>query len=207
MPARLTLNSLGKQEVMFMEKSQRTKSRIFQTAFRLFEENGYRNTTIPRICEEAGVSRSTFFHYFKSKNAILADYRFGFADRLEEFADTLPSDLTGKEKVRRLLQFDVRQNLEGGAMLRPSSISSLDDNPEFRGSHDRTFERVPPLYARVLRESNPQVSEEYCEKVALLITRLYWMIWQSCILMRDPYDFEQELMDSLDMVWDGFGLK
>ena len=181
--------------------------RIFQTAFRLFEENGYRNTTIPRICEEAGVSRSTFFHYFKSKNAILADYRFGFADRLEEFADTLPSDLTGKEKVRRLLQFDVRQNLEGGAMLRQSIISSLDDNPEFRGSHDRTFERVPPLYARVLRESNPQVSEEYCEKVALLITRLYWMIWQSCILMRDPYDFEQELMDSLDMVWDGFGLK
>ncbi|WP_418237377.1 hypothetical protein, partial [Ellagibacter isourolithinifaciens] len=68
-------------------------------------------------------------------------------------------------------------------------------------------ERVPPLYARVLRESNPQVSEEYCEKVALLITRLYWMIWQSCILMRDPYDFEQELMDSLDMVWDVFGLK
>ena len=198
---------LGYEKVGFMGKSEQTKERIFQTAFRLFEENAYRNTTIPRICEEAQVSRSTFFHYFKSKNAILADYRFGFADRMEEAAAVLPADLPGKEKVRQLLLFDAEQNLECGNMLRQAIISSLDDDPEFRDSHDRTFNKVPPLYARILKESNPEASDAYCEKVALLITRLYWMIWRSCIMMRDPYDFKQELSDSLDLIWDGFDLR
>lgn len=189
-----------------MNKSERTKERIFQTAFRLFEENGFRKTTIPDICEEAHVSRSTFFHYFKSKAAILSEYRFGFADYLEKASRELPPDLSGKEKVRRLLLLDADQNIERGAMLRQAIISSLDDDPEFRESHDRTFEKVPPIYARILRESFPDADPAYCDKIALLIVRLYWMIWRSCILMRDPYDFKQELSDSLDLIWDGFQL-
>ena len=190
-----------------MSKSERTREKIFQTAFRLFEENGFRNTTIPRICEEAGVSRSTFFHYFKSKNAILSDFRFGFADRLEEESRHLPPELSGKEKVRSLLLFDAQQNLECGNMLRQAIIISLDDDPEFRASDDRTFEKLPPIYTRVLKESNPEASDEYCRQMGLLITRLYWTIWRSCILMRDPYDFKKELSDSLDLVWDGCSLK
>lgn len=189
-----------------MSKSERTKERISRTAFQLFEQNGFRQTTIPEICEAAGVSRSTFFHYFKSKAAILSDYRFGFADYLEKESYHLPADLSGKEKVRRLLLLDADQNLERGGMLRQAIISSLDNDPEFRESHDRTFEKVPPIYARILRESFPDADPAYCDKVALLITRLYWMIWRSCILMRDPYDFKQELSDSLDMIWDGFKL-
>lgn len=189
-----------------MEKSERTKERIFRRAFELFEKDGFRKTTIPAICEAAGVSRSTFFHYFKSKAAILSDYRFGFADYLQRAAEELPNDLSGKEKVRTLLLIDAEQNLERGAMLRQAIISSIDEDPEFRASHDRTFSKVPPIYARILKESNPDASEEYCERVALLIVRLYWMIWRSCILMRDPYDFKQELSDSLDLIWDGIDL-
>lgn len=189
-----------------MEKSERTKERIFRTAFELFEKDGFRKTTIPAICEAAGVSRSTFFHYFKSKAAILSEYRFGFAEYLEEASKNLPSDLSGKEKVRALLLIDAEQNLERGAMLRQAIISSLDDDPEFRASHDRTFEKIPPIYARILKESNPHASADYCDRVALLIVRLYWMIWRSCILMRDPYDFKKELSDSLDLIWDGIDL-
>lgn len=187
-------------------KAEQTKDKIFKTAFELFERDGYRQTTIPAICEAAGVSRSTFFHYFKSKDSLLSNYRFRFADNLEKIAETLPSDLSGKEKVRMLLLADAEQCLERASMLRQAIISSYDKDPEFRASHDRTFEKVPPIYTRILKESNPDASVEYCARVGLLITRMYWMIWNSCIIMRDPYDFKQELSDSLDLMWDGFKL-
>lgn len=189
-----------------MGKAERTKDRIFRSAFELFEQNGYRQTTIPLICEKADVSRSTFFHYFKSKDSILADYRFKFADRLAEIAEELPSDLTGKERVRALLLADAEQCLQNASMLRQAIISSYDRDPEFRASHDRTFQKVPPIYAKVLKEANPDASDEYCSRVALLITRLYWEIWTSCIIMRDSYDFKKELSDSLDLVWEGINL-
>lgn len=189
-----------------VEKSERTKERISRTAFELFEKNGFRKTTIPAICEAADVSRSTFFHYFKNKGAILSDYRFGFAEHLQTASENLPAGLSGKEKVRMLLLIDAEQNLERGAMLRQAIVCSLDNDPEFRESHDRTFSMLPPIYAHILKESNPGASDEYCERTALLIVRLYWIIWRSCILMRDPYDFKQELSNSLDLVWDGIDL-
>lgn len=190
-----------------MDKSEQTRERIFQTAFRLFEERGIRNTTIPTICEEANVSRSTFFHYFKSKNALLADFRFGFADRLEEVSRHLPEGLSGKEKVRFLLLYDAQQNIDAGGMLRQAIICSLDKNPEFRDSDERTYEKLPPIYGSVLKESYPTASAEYCAKVGLLITRLFWAIWRQCVILQDRYDFKKELSDSLDLIWDGFGFE
>lgn len=190
-----------------MSKAERTKDRIFQAAFELFEQNGYRQTTIPLICEKADVSRSTFFHYFKSKDSLLAKYRFKFADRLAEIAEDLPDGLSGREKVRTLLLADAQQCLEQAPMLRQAIISSYDRDPEFRASYDRTFQKVPPIYARVLKETNPDASDEYCERVAMLITRVYWVVWNGCIIMRDSCNFKQELSDSLDLMWDGFHLK
>ncbi len=38
---------------------------------RLFLENGFANTTIPQIAAASGVSRTTFFRYYRSKSDIL----------------------------------------------------------------------------------------------------------------------------------------
>ena len=189
------------------KKSERTIQRIYENAFVLFERDGFKQTTIPKICEAAGVSRSTFFHYFKSKSAILVGFRHGFADRVIAYSASLPEDLSGKEQVRALLMFDAEQNLKQGAMLRQAIISSLSDNPEFRDSDDRTFQKMPPVYSEVLQRTNPDVSKEYCNKVALAIVRMYWIIWRSAILFRNPIDFKQELSDTLDLLWDGVGLQ
>lgn len=53
-------------------------------AFKLFLQKGYIEVTMNDILEEAGLSRGTFYYYFKSKEQL-------FADVIEMFLVTLPT--------------------------------------------------------------------------------------------------------------------
>jgi AcrR family transcriptional regulator len=52
-------------------KRRETRRQIAETGLRLFLANGYEQTTLDAIAAEAGISRRTFFAYFKSKEDIL----------------------------------------------------------------------------------------------------------------------------------------
>ncbi|HEY7873843.1 MAG TPA: TetR family transcriptional regulator, partial [Actinomycetota bacterium] len=52
-------------------RKEETRRLLEETALHLFTEHGFRATSIDRIANEAGVSRTTFFRYFPSKEAVL----------------------------------------------------------------------------------------------------------------------------------------
>src|SRR5690242_16564967 len=47
------------------------RRQIASTALDLFIANGYDETTVDAIADAAGVSRRTFFHYFRSKDQVV----------------------------------------------------------------------------------------------------------------------------------------
>jgi AcrR family transcriptional regulator len=55
-------------------KREQTQQRIAEVGLRLFLEQGYEATTLGKIADEAGIARRTFFHYFDSKEGLLAAY-------------------------------------------------------------------------------------------------------------------------------------
>jgi AcrR family transcriptional regulator len=58
---------LGRRE----RRRQETEQRIFMAAFKLFEQQGFMNTTVEQITEAADVGKGTFFNYFPSKEHVL----------------------------------------------------------------------------------------------------------------------------------------
>lgn len=50
-----------------------TRNKILTVCVRLFLEQGYKNTTITQITEEAGISRGSFQNFFPTKDAVLLD--------------------------------------------------------------------------------------------------------------------------------------
>jgi AcrR family transcriptional regulator len=52
-------------------KKAKTRAAIQEHALRLFDEQGYENTTVEQIAEAAEVSPSTFFRYFGSKEEVV----------------------------------------------------------------------------------------------------------------------------------------
>ena len=52
-------------------KKQRTRERIVEASFELFEERGFEGTTIADIAEAADIAPRTFFSYFPSKDDVV----------------------------------------------------------------------------------------------------------------------------------------
>ncbi len=76
--------SLNRRE----QNRKRTRERLISVAYRRFLEQGFDNTTVDEIVDEAGVSQRTFFRYFSSKEAIVFHLH---ADRIQRFKDLLDS--------------------------------------------------------------------------------------------------------------------
>jgi TetR/AcrR family fatty acid metabolism transcriptional regulator len=55
------------------ERAVETKNRIYTAAIDLMDRKGFEKLTIVDISKKAGVSVGAFYHYFKSKNDILAE--------------------------------------------------------------------------------------------------------------------------------------
>jgi AcrR family transcriptional regulator len=67
-------------------RSGETRTRILESALRLFSEAGYDATGVAGICSAAGVSKGAFYHHFETKQAV-------FLQLLEEWLRQLDADL------------------------------------------------------------------------------------------------------------------
>ncbi len=65
-------------------KRQETLRRITDAGICLFIEKGIDATTLDEIAAMAGISRRTFFHYFKSKDDILLSLQKGMGEMIAE---------------------------------------------------------------------------------------------------------------------------
>ena len=57
--------------------------RVLQAATRLFAERGYESTSVQEIVEAAGVTKGALYHYFRSKDELLAALIIHTQDELE----------------------------------------------------------------------------------------------------------------------------
>src|SRR5262245_62408358 len=75
-------DTLTKTEGLRERNRRETLQRITDAGMELFLANGYEATTLDEIAAAAGISRRTFFYYFKSKDDILLTHIAGYDDAL-----------------------------------------------------------------------------------------------------------------------------
>jgi len=81
-------------------KRRETAQRIKEIGIRLFMERGYAATTLEDIAAEAGISRRTFFYYYKSKDDILLSMQSGTGDVYAAALRETPAGKSPLEAVR-----------------------------------------------------------------------------------------------------------
>ena len=84
-------------------KKQRTRDLIAREGLRLFEKQGFKETTIAQIAEAADVAQSTFFLHFPCKDDVVFAGHADEADALVALLETRAADTTTLDVLRNYL--------------------------------------------------------------------------------------------------------
>jgi AcrR family transcriptional regulator len=93
------------------------RERILLTALRLFIEQGFQGTPTAQIAKECGVATGTLFHYFKTKDELIAA---AFTECKKSFAEALTGGIKPgdpfKKQFRGLFENAIRWGIENRDM-------------------------------------------------------------------------------------------
>lgn len=81
-------------------KRRETLQRITDAGMALFIAKGYEATTIDEIAVAAGISRRTFFYYFKSKDDILLSLQSGMGAMIADAVRRAPDTMRPFDAIR-----------------------------------------------------------------------------------------------------------
>ena len=93
-----------------------TKTQIFNTALRLFAENGYENVTVRDIANKVGIKAASIYNHYESKEQILeACYDLWLKNRNNkrltvEQCEPIIRNGT-KEEVLQIIHYDFEENI------------------------------------------------------------------------------------------------
>jgi AcrR family transcriptional regulator len=100
-------------------------AQVAEMAINLFVEGGYEETTIDDICAVAGISRSTFFRYFRSKEDVLLREVADLGDSLLRALQARPDGETPWVALRGALDPLIeRYGVESERTLRSNRLVS-----------------------------------------------------------------------------------
>jgi AcrR family transcriptional regulator len=80
------------------------KDKVLEVATLLFAKNGYENTSIESICNEAKVSKGLVYHHFKSKDYILIEIFTQITDRMIEMNVQTEVSSNPKTRLKQLIE-------------------------------------------------------------------------------------------------------
>ncbi len=118
------------------------RERIIDTAWKLFHEKGFSETTINDIIREAGISKGTFYYYFRSKDNLLDTLSVILDAEYERLSEVLPEDMSSFEKLIRInyevhtfindnIDYRLLAYLYSSQITKETSFTSLMDRNRF----------------------------------------------------------------------------
>jgi AcrR family transcriptional regulator len=122
-----------------MTKQSNPKQRLLETASELFYRQGYNNTGINQVINEAGVAKASLYQHFGSKEALCVAYlKEKHKNWFEELNQFIRAEDTPKEKI--LASFDF--------------LESTTKRDDFRGcSFLNILSEVPAASERIGNEA------------------------------------------------------
>lgn len=87
-----------------------TREKILQAAFRVLSRQGYENTSIKQIAEEAGVAQGLVHYYFKSKQRLVLEVLQFVCEKLELGAQGEAGAIAAFEDTKEKIRADRGSN-------------------------------------------------------------------------------------------------
>ena len=144
-------------EGLRQRKRRETLQRITDVGICLFIEKGYEATTLDEIASAAGISRRTFFYYFKSKDEILLSLQSGLGDMIVDALRATPQDKRPLEAIREAI-LKVCALMPGDDMIAIDRLMRSSDAVQAR--KQASYVQQEKTLFEALRERWPEPARE-----------------------------------------------
>jgi len=162
------------------EKHQARRTHIIESAVVLFASKGFADTTTADICQAAGISTGSLFHYFPSKQAVF--YGIWELDRTEwdevfAAAEADPDPWAGLMAIVDKLAADAAEPIMAGLLV--EVIAQAHRDPEFASGLAENDRRQISDVARLIRRlrqaglADPGLSDEEAARWVLTLTESF----------------------------------
>ena len=159
------------------EKHQARRTHIIESAVSLFASKGFADTTTADICQAAGISTGSLFHYFPSKQAVF--YGIWELDRTEwdevfAAAEADPDPWAALMAIVDKLAADAAEPIMAGLLV--EVIAQAHRDPEFAaglaGNDRRQISDVARLIRRLreARLADPGLPDDESARWVLTLT-------------------------------------
>lgn len=129
------------------------KNELVEIVEKLFLEKGYEETTVDEILNASGLSKGGFYHYFKSKEEVLAESISNFADNLLNELEPLIEDtkLNALDKLRRFMEIKTASQKSNKELLNYMRMLMESDFTFYKFTLTITQKYVEP-FARIIEQ-------------------------------------------------------
>jgi len=145
-------------------------SKIIEAASQLMSKNGYHATSLQMIADKVGISKSTIFHHFRNKEAILLSMFKAVIPPaiivLSELVDN--KDLSGHEKLKRFLTFHMNLIATKGNILN----IYLSESKHLAARNKKKYMEIGREYTKLIKHIVAQVQQENPNKLRGLNTAI-----------------------------------
>lgn len=134
-------------------KHNTKKNELVEIAEKLFLEKGYEETSVDDILNASGLSKGGFYHYFKSKEEVLAESIRNFAENLLKELEPLIEDkrLNALEKLKRCMEEKTASQKSKRELLKYMNMLMESDFTFYKFTLTITQKYVEP-FARVIEQ-------------------------------------------------------
>jgi AcrR family transcriptional regulator len=155
------------QEGLRERKRRETLQRIAETALKLFIAHGYEATTLDAIAEASGISRRTFFYYFKSKEEIVLAWQDGLAEEIRAAVLSEAKHASPLETARgALLKLMARYSSDRAVVIH----RLLRSTEQLRASKQAKYVQQEQVLFEALCEHWPQPKRRRALRVVAMVS-------------------------------------
>lgn len=188
-----------------MKHENNTKKRIRESALRLFDERSFEEVTINEICKESGITKHTFYYYFKSKDDLLDNfYKIPCGLSMEEFTTILSMDSYVEQLwmiSSKLIGF-VKAN--GTDILRQIMIKNLSDDKGTFSFDTNEIKEVIKLQISIIekaKKSGQILSVIPSKDLVAIFQQVFHSTMFIWIVRNGDFDFESHLRYKFEVLY------
>ena len=99
-----------------------TREFIIDSTIKLFQENGYENTSVANICKTCNITKGTFYYYFPNKDEIIFEY---YEQMFQNYYSRSMIDLFGIDNYKEQLWSIIEYTIDNTISLTPSLLKAF----------------------------------------------------------------------------------